>query len=429
MQAADCPRCQVPLQRRAEDNSSFECASCGGLLVTPSVLQQKLLTDTVSTEASSSELADALRCPKCATSMSVFRLGAFEIDRCQTCGGIWFDRGESLPAVDQPASSDSVGNMLLYSLSLPERVLRSTVGVAAGTAKEISSLIVPQAFRDSKTYGVVVNSSLQFLTEDVGGVARDKSADQPADDFVARKVVGNFVDMAGLATLHVSPLWVLAIVSDVAYGTRTYLSELGDELKKQGLIDENSTIHHADDVLNAVAKASSRSASLFDTPPLSVDELRETLKQTRDATAAADLRKIIPEAELRQYWDEMRSVAEQNNVSLLGVSAALTMHSLGKVKNVSTGALTGVQVAGGMFQRHIIGHYQASLDEMRREGFYTFLQNSSAPYVEAVWQNFSRERDTWTQSLLSGRAVSQAFGIVRKWFGMGKQAGSPAAET
>ena len=66
-------------------------------------------------------------------------------------------------------------------------------------------------------------------------------SDEPAiDDFVARKTVGNFVEMAGLATLHVSPMMLLAVVSDIAYGSQTYLNEITEELKREGVIDEGS---------------------------------------------------------------------------------------------------------------------------------------------------------------------------------------------
>ena len=40
----------------------------------------------------------------------------------------------------------------------------------------------------------------------------------------------------------------MAVVSDVAYGARTYTRELATELKQKGLIDEKSTIDSVDDV-------------------------------------------------------------------------------------------------------------------------------------------------------------------------------------
>ena len=145
--------------------------------------------------------------------------------------------------------------------------MRSTIGLAAGAAKETAEFLVPQAFQDSKTYEIVVRNSLRFLTQDVGGAANETEDATEVEDYLARKAVGNFVDLAGLATLHLSPLWLLAIVSDIAYGSKSYVLELADELKKKGLIDESSTIHNVDDVLEAIQNASGKAANTFDMSP------------------------------------------------------------------------------------------------------------------------------------------------------------------
>jgi hypothetical protein len=188
-------------------------------------------------------------------------------------------RLESIMA-DEPAAPPSddpgyaaVRRFLIYGLSLPERTLRSGVGLVGGAVRESAGLLVPQAFQNSKTYSVMVRQMLDYLVEDVGGVARPAQAEvEPrTENFVARKAVGNFVEMAGLATFHISPLTILAVVSDVAYGSQTYLRELSEELKRQHVIDENSTIDHVDDLLAAVSQASSVTANAFDVPPLSVD--------------------------------------------------------------------------------------------------------------------------------------------------------------
>src|SRR3954471_7541157 len=80
-----------------------------------------------------------------------------------------------------------VKKYLLYTLSLPERALRSGGAVIAGTIRESTNLLVPQAFQDSKTYTVMVRQMLDFLAEDVGGVARSGKANEapPVQDFVA----------------------------------------------------------------------------------------------------------------------------------------------------------------------------------------------------------------------------------------------------
>jgi hypothetical protein len=57
------------------------------------------------------------------------------------------------------------------------------------------------------------------------------------EDYVARKTLGNFIDLAGFATLHFLPIPVLAVISDVGYGSGTYLKELARDLKHQGVIE------------------------------------------------------------------------------------------------------------------------------------------------------------------------------------------------
>ncbi len=317
---------------------------------------------------------------------------------------------------------ESLNRYLLYTLSLPERTVRSTVALASGAAKETAEFLVPKAFQSSKTYEIVVRNSLKFLTHDVGGVeSQGDDEDQMGDDYMARTAVGNFVDLAGLATLHLSPLWMLAIVSDVAYGSKSYVQELAGELRSKGLIDENSTIEHVDDILEAVQNATGEAAGMFDTPPLSVEQLKESLNKTRAAITSADYTAVLPESEVANYWNEMKEIAKRDNVSLLGVSSAMTMHSLGKVQTVASGALTGVEVAGGMFNKIVIGHYADALQALRRDGFYETVSESYAPYVDAVWTNFGADRETITEQVLDGSMFSKIGRKVRGWFGRKEQ--------
>ncbi|MBI3464644.1 MAG: hypothetical protein HY000_16555, partial [Planctomycetes bacterium] len=260
------------------------------------------------------------------------------------------DPTEVQPAAEDPGYAN-VLKYLLYGVSLPERTVRSSVGLVGGAVRESTALLVPQAFQSSQTYSILVRQMLDFLVEDVGGVARKSGSGESTkvENYVARKAVGNFIEMAGMATLHVSPLTLLAVVSDVAYGSQTYLKELSAELKREGIIEPDSTIDHVDDLLAAVAKASSVTAQAFDTPPLSADGLRETIQQTRQAVASIDPTKVIPQAEVARLWGEMREVADREHVSLLDVSTTMTLKSLGKIATVGRGALSTVRVAGTLF--------------------------------------------------------------------------------
>lgn len=324
------------------------------------------------------------------------------------------------PVSPEPAAADTAqataGNFLVYTLSLPERAVRTTVGLAAGVVREAADFLTPQAFQSCKTYELAVGKSLQFLTRDIGGVQRAGDVVEDNDDYLARKAVGNFLDLAGLATLHVSPVWMLAAFSDLAYGSRSYISELAAELQRQGLIDESSTIHHADELLSALQQVSGEAAGTFDTPPLSVEELRKSLERARTAAAKADIRGMLPEAEIRRMWDEMQQTASQQDVGLLEVSTAMTMQTLSRVQTVSRGAITSVQVVGGIFNRHVIGHFQSSLTMVQERGLYQLVSETSAPYVAAVWQNFSLQNATWTADLLEGRTFTKWGRKLAQWW-------------
>jgi hypothetical protein len=313
-----------------------------------------------------------------------------------------------------------VKDYLLYSLSVPERALRSATGLVGGTLRESASLLVPQAFRSSQTYTVMVQQMLDFLAEDVGGVERRPGASPSSaavEGFVARKAVGNFVDMAGLATLHLSPMFVLAVVSDLAYGSKTYLRELAGELKRQGVIDRESTIDKVDDLLAAVNKAAATTANAFNAPPLSTDGLARSVEETRSALAKIDPTSVLPQAELQRLWDDIHQIASREGLRPLAVSGAMAMYTLDRVGQIGRGALSTVRAAGSLLDRHVLDHYAEALRQIHQRGVYKFLAETSKPYIAAVWSNFSARKTTFTQELLSGRLLRRAFGAVRGRFG------------
>ena len=332
-------------------------------------------------------------------------------------GGVEMVELPETPDEGEDPGAQSVYQYLVYGLSLPERTLRSTSALLGGAIHESAALLVPQAFRSSQAYSTFVQKMLDFMTRDIGGVGSEASDDEPAgvENYVARKTIGNFIELAGLSTMHISPAIVLAIVSDVAYGSQSYLRELSDELKEQGLIDEDTTFDRTADLLSAVQKASATTSEAFDTPPLSVDGLVETIDQTKQAVATLDPTQLMPQAEIERLWQEMHSVAEQQHVSVMDISSTMALLAVGKVGTLGQGALSSVRVAGNMFDRHILEHYSASLAEIEERGFYTTLADASRPYLTALWDNFSVDKPTFTEDALSGRLFTRAWSGMRTW--------------
>ncbi len=320
-----------------------------------------------------------------------------------------------LDSGDAP-SSTSIRDYLLYGLSLPERALRSTAGVIGGALRESATALIPQTFRNARTYQLFIGQMLDFLAEDVGGVARtDPSGDPRVKDYVARKTVGNFIELASLATIHVSPMLLLAIVSDLAYGSRAYLRELAEELQARGVIRDASAIRQVDDLLNAAANASEETAAAFDTPPLSIEGLKETVRQTQGKLRDIDPAQVLSEDDIKQLWDGMRSIARRENMSPLAISGAMTLASLDKFAKLGTGALSSVRVAGTLLDGVVLDHYRTVLANIHEHGLYPTLAASSQPYAEALWRNFSADRATVTESFLRDGGAERVLGKARRW--------------
>lgn len=306
---------------------------------------------------------------------------------------------------------------LSYVLSLPERAVRGGSGLVGGVVRESAELLVPQSFQNSRTYSSMVRQMLDFMVHDVGGVPTQGTASPTSeiDNYVARKAVGNFLDMASLATLHLSPLVILAAVSDVAYGSQTYLKELAEELKNQGVIARESHIDHVNDLLGAVSSATAKTSSALNTPPLSIEALKQTIAETREAITSGGEKDVPSEAEVQRLWEQMREIADREGVDLLAVGGAATMQSMGKVAAISQGALSSAKVAGKLFDRHIIEHYSQALGELQQKGLYRSVAESSGPYIAAVWDNFHASRSTITEDVLSGKLLGSSWRAVRSW--------------
>lgn len=319
---------------------------------------------------------------------------------------------------DKDASGRAVRERVLYGLSLPERALRSTVGVLGGTLRESAAVLLPEALRNAKSYQVFVGQMLDFLAEDVGRVGeRGEAASNRGQDYVARKTVGNFIDVASLATVHLSPMLLLALVSDFAYGSKAYLRELAEELQRQGVIEDASKVDKVDDLLDQIADFSSRTATAFDQPPLSVDGLKETVRQTREGLEEIDIAALLPQAELAQRWQQMKDSAHRQGVSPFQVSGLMTLASLDTVGKLGNGALSTVQAAGTLLNRHVLDHYREVHADIDRRGFYRSLAEASRPYLQAAWGNFSPQRATLTEEFLGQGGAGRALGKARRWLG------------
>ena len=178
-----------------------------------------------------------------------------------------------------------------YLASLPERLVRSVVGLGAGVAREVGDVALPKSVRESRLYQNLVDTTLRFLIEQVGGVEGVYGSEQKlAENFLARRTVGNAVEALGIVAFRASPVWVLAALADVCGLGRHLIPEIAASLKTQGLLDADTEFTSVDQLLDGLERTSARLAQTINTPPLDVASLRQEWRAIRE-----EARSLAPE--------------------------------------------------------------------------------------------------------------------------------------
>src|SRR5688572_10554065 len=295
--------------------------------------------------------------------------------------------------------------MAAYALSLPERLSRVMAGSAAGLLKGVSELALPEGVRETKLYQVLLQKNLRYLIQKVGDVKGVYSQDETLpSNYVGRKFVGNFIELTGILTLRASPVWILALVSDLSGGTKVFLKELTDELKREGLLDPATPVNSVDQLLDSLQSFSGQVADRIDMPPLSVTELRETFKYLREQAQTLGLKRAAPHEEVSRIYEGMKDAALKQNRSIYEISSALAMNAMNQLQRSGRTAVTGARVARAIMDRTILQYYTRGLEELAEEGYYRYLARTSKPYLKAVARHLARKNITWTERYFLSRA-------------------------
>lgn len=205
-----------------------------------------------------------------------------------------------------------------YTLSLPERLVRSLAAAVGGASKLLTDTLVPEPLRKTTAYTAIVGNTQRFVIEKVAEVQGAYPAEQQAalpENFIARAAAGNAINAAGLFAVHLSPMWAFAFISDIANGSKVYLHRLVKEMKEGGVIAADTEIKQIDDLLEALGKAGKDTAQVFDLPPVDVDSLK---KLRCDLTNGyANVFKcstgLLPRVD--NLWEKVESVARRDGVS------------------------------------------------------------------------------------------------------------------
>lgn len=128
-----------------------------------------------------------------------------------------------------------------YLLSFPERLVRSGLGLSAGAARELGEVALPEGVRRSQLYQNLVDATLRYLIEQVGGVEGVYTAEGTLpENFLARRSAGNVVEVLGIVAFRASPVWVLAALADLCGMGRHLIPEMAHALKARGLLEKEA---------------------------------------------------------------------------------------------------------------------------------------------------------------------------------------------
>ena len=281
--------------------------------------------------------------------------------------------------------------MKTYLLSLPERLVRSTLGLGAGAAREVGEVALPAAVRRTQLYKNLVDATLRFVIEKVGGVEGVyPSADALPDNFLVRRTAGNAVEVLGIVAFSASPVWVLAALADVCGAGRQLIPEMADALKEQGLLDKDMQFTSVDQMLDGLERTSGRVAAAINTPPLDVAALRKEWDEIRIEARNIQPTKLPSRDTVSAMWTQLKAESVRQDRSVFETSSMLAVSAV-RAGVVRTGEIVGVA---------LIDHYSRTLIEIRQTGYATFAARQFRPYVRAAVGQFSPARRTLTERLL-----------------------------
>ena len=295
--------------------------------------------------------------------------------------------------------------MKTYLLSLPERIVRSTLGLSAGAAREVGEVVLPDAVRGSQLYKNLVEATLRFVIERVGGVEGVYGrSDALPDNFLARRTAGNAVEILGIVAFRASPVWVLAALADLCGAGRQLIPEMAEALKEQGLLDKDTQFTSVDQMLDGLERTSSRLASTINTPPLDVAALRTEWEAIRKEARSIQPSGLPSGETIGAMWMELKSESARQNRSVFETSSMVALSSIRALPEQArwfyASARVGASRTGEIIAAALLDHYSQTLAEMRQTGYASFAARQFSPYVRAAVGQFSPRKSTLTERVI-----------------------------
>lgn len=298
-----------------------------------------------------------------------------------------------------------------YLLSFPERVVRAVLGLGAGVAREVGEVGLPEGVRRSRLYQNLVDATLRFLIEQVGGVEGVyRDAGTLPDNFLARRTAGNAVEVLGVIAFRASPVWVLAALADLCGMGRHLIPEIADALKAQGLLDKDAQFGSVDQLLDGLERTSTRLAATINAPPLDVAGLRQEWEAIRQDARGLQAVALPSRDTISSVWADLKAESTRQDRSIFETSSMMAVSAARAVPDgvrwLSASARVGTTRTSHMLASALLDHYKQTLGEIRQVGYLAYARRQFRPYIRAAVDQFSPGRRTLTQRLFEKRRSS-----------------------
>ena len=283
------------------------------------------------------------------------------------------------------------------------------MGLGAGVAREVSEVALPAGVRRTQLYRNLVDATLRYLIEQVGGAEGVYSAQGTLpDDFLARRTAGNAVEVLGIVAFRASPVWILAAFADLCGMGRHLIPEIADALKAQGLLEQEAQFTSVDQMLDGLERTSARLAATFNTPPLDVAGLRKEWAELRGEARGLKPAGLPSRDSIRDLWTQLTAESARQGTSIFATSAMMAVSAARAIPDrvgwFSASARVGAARTGQVFATALMAHYHQTLSEIRQVGYPTYVSRQLRPYVRAAAAQFSPTRTSLTERGLAALA-------------------------
>lgn len=266
----------------------------------------------------------------------------------------------------------------------------------------MTQVALPTQIREAALYRATAGLGLRFLIEQVGRVHGVYPRHDPLSRrFVLRYAAGTSIEMVGIVTWFLSPVWVLAALGDATRAGKSVLCEIRDALKAEGLLDPGAQFETMDQLLDALERSSTHLALTVNMPPLDVPGLRREWEQFRSNIALLPPAHLPTAADVERAWNNLRTASRKSQRSLFSVSTAMAVSAISSVPAhlqwLSLSALVAARTTGMVVGGVLLDHYATASKQIAAQGFAAYWARHSKPYVVAAIRNFLPAKKSWTE--------------------------------